>query len=115
MHARSSLYWLCASSSFGRVWNEVAGLSVGPKSAIACGSEDTRVYCYQRKRPESPICHTPDRYLVSSCQDHEDVFCSAVAWQAVEDGCIDDCHVLASVFSDGSISMLGYFLHPPVV
>jgi len=92
-----------------------AGLSVGPKSAIACGSEDTRVYCYQRKRPESPICHTPDRYLVSSCQDHEDVFCSAVAWQAVEDGCIDDCHVLASVFSDGSISMLGYFLHPPVV
>ena len=79
------------------------GLSVGPKDVVACGSEDTRVYCYRRECPENPICYTPARYL---SQGHGEVFCSAVAWQSVADA--GDCHVLASAFSDGSISMLGY-------
>jgi WD40 repeat protein len=79
------------------------GLSVGPKDVVACGSEDTRVYCYRRDDPENPICYTPDRYLP---QGHGEVFCSAVAWQSVEEF-VGDCHVLASAFSDGSISMLG--------
>lgn len=83
------------------------GLSVGPKNVVACGSEDTRVYCYRSECPENPICYAPDRYVLSGCEEYSNVFCSAVAWQSVEDGCIGDCHVLASVFSDGSISMLG--------
>lgn len=73
------------------------GLSVRSEGGlISCGSENAEVFCYDMNHND-PIRMKPSRFEDPS-QNH---FCSAVAWQPCQSG----VPVLASTFSDGSLSV----------
>lgn len=82
------------------------GLSVRSEDGLlACGSESAEVYCYKKGIAERHVASAPARFAGGYNDSSRSHFCSAVAWQPAVAAPKND-PILASAFSDGSISIL---------